>query len=106
MPHLNWLIYDSYPFHVVRPMGIVKISEGMHEHLRVASAALSRSINAQAEHWMRIGMLAELYPNLDHSDICRMMIRTELAGGLDLKQLCVLADSPQSVQSRAAFRAE
>lgn len=41
-------------------MGIVKISEAMHEHLRIASDALSRSINAQAEHWMRIGMLAEL----------------------------------------------
>ena len=45
-------------------MGIVKISEQMHENLRVASNALSRSINAQAEHWMRIGMLSELYPNL------------------------------------------
>ncbi|MDD2034596.1 ParD-like family protein [Pseudomonas sp. 39167] len=87
-------------------MGIVKISEDMHEHLRVASAALSRSISAQAEHWMRIGMLAELCPNLDHSDICRMMIYTELAGGLDLKKLCVLADSPQSVQAHATSKAE
>lgn len=87
-------------------MGIVKISEDMHEHLRVASAALSRSINTQAEHWMRIGMLAELHPNLDHSDICRMMIRSELAGGLDLKQLCLLADSPQSAQAHSTSRAE
>ena len=82
-------------------MGIVKISEDMHEHLRIASAALNRSINAQAEHWMRIGMLAELHPNLDHSDICRMMIRAELAGGLELKQLCALADSSQSAQVHA-----
>ena len=51
-------------------MGIVKISEQMHENLRVASNALSRSINAQAEHWMRIGMLSELHPNLDHNQIC------------------------------------
>ena len=87
-------------------MGIVKISEDMHEYLRIASAALNRSINAQAEHWMRIGMLAELHPNLDHSDICRMMIRSELAGGLDLKQLCVRADSPQSAQAHATSRAE
>ncbi|MNE82978.1 MULTISPECIES: ParD-like family protein [unclassified Pseudomonas] len=69
-------------------MGIVKISEAMHEHLRIASTALSRSINAQAEHWMRIGMLAELHPNLDHSEISRLLIRAEQAGGLDLKQLC------------------
>ena len=45
-------------------MGIVKISDAMHENLRIASNALSRSINAQAEHWMRIGMLTELYPCL------------------------------------------
>jgi hypothetical protein len=52
-------------------MGIVKISEQMHENLRVASGALSRSINSQAEHWMRIGMLSELYPELRHADICQ-----------------------------------
>ena len=65
-------------------MGIVKISEQMHENLRVASNALSRSINAQAEHWMRIGMLTELHPNLDHHQICRLLVRAEQAGGLDL----------------------
>jgi hypothetical protein len=69
-------------------MGIVKISEDMHENLRISSNALSRSINAQAEHWMRIGMLAELHPNLDHADICRLLVRAELEGGLALKQLC------------------
>lgn len=68
-------------------MGIVKISEDMHENLRVASNALSRSINAQAEHWMRIGMLTELNPQLDHSEICRLLIRAEQAGGLDLAAL-------------------
>jgi hypothetical protein len=65
-------------------MGIVKISDQMHENLRVASNALSRSINAQAEHWMRIGLLAELHPHLDHNDICQMLIRAEQAGGFDL----------------------
>jgi hypothetical protein len=65
-------------------MGIVKISDLMHENLRVAGSALSRSINAQAEHWMRVGMLAELYPDLNHSDISRLLIRAEQAGGLDL----------------------
>ena len=39
-------------------MGIVKISDQMHENLRLASNALSRSINSHAEHWMRVGMLA------------------------------------------------
>lgn len=68
-------------------MGIVKISEQMHENLRVAGNALSRSINAQAEHWLRIGMLAEMHPDLDHRDICQMLIRAEQAGGLDLTTL-------------------
>jgi glutaredoxin-related protein len=65
-------------------MGIVRISEQLHEDLRVASTALSRSINAQAEHWMRVGMLAELYPGLNHQEICQLLVKAELAGGLDL----------------------
>ncbi|WP_296256169.1 MULTISPECIES: ParD-like family protein [unclassified Pseudomonas] len=58
-------------------MGLVKISEQMHANIRSASAALSRSINAQAEHWMRVGMLAELNPGLNYSDICQLLIRAE-----------------------------
>ena len=65
-------------------MGIVRISDQMHENLRVAGNALSRSINAQAEHWMRVGMLTEMYPELDHREICQLLIRAELAGGLDI----------------------
>lgn len=65
-------------------MGIVKISDQMHENLRVASSAMSRSINAQAEHWMRVGMLTEMHPQLDYREICQLLIRTELAGGLDI----------------------
>jgi hypothetical protein len=65
-------------------MGIVKISDQMHENLRVAGSALSRSINAQAEHWMRVGMLTEMHPELDHREICQLLIRAELAGGLDI----------------------
>ncbi|MCQ4270030.1 ParD-like family protein [Pseudomonas kuykendallii] len=71
-------------------MGIVKISEEMHENLRIASTALSRSINAQAEHWMRMGMLAELHPDLDHRAICRLLVRAEQAGGFNLSRLCEL----------------
>ncbi|KVF80168.1 ParD-like family protein [Burkholderia diffusa] len=62
-------------------MGIIKISEHMHERLRSTSTALSRSINAQAEHWLRVGMLAELNPSLSYGDICRMLIETEARGG-------------------------
>lgn len=65
-------------------MGIVKISDLMHENLRVAGNALSRSINAQAEHWMRVGMLMEMHPELDHREICQLLIRAELAGGLNI----------------------
>ena len=65
-------------------MGIVKISDQMHENLRVASGALSRSINSQAEHWIRVGMLTEMYPDLDHREICQLLVRAELAGGLDV----------------------
>ena len=58
-------------------MGIVKISEQMHENLRLTSGALSRSINAQAEHWLRVGMLAELNPGLCYSEICQLLIQAE-----------------------------
>ena len=76
-------------------MGIVKISDQLHENLRVAGNAMSRSINAQAEHWMRIGMLAELYPDLDHREICQLLVRLELAGGMDIQAL--VAEVPVSV---------
>lgn len=68
-------------------MGIVKISDLMHENLRIASTALSRSINAQAEHWMKIGMLAEIYPQLDHQALTRLLMRVERDGGAELAQL-------------------
>ncbi len=87
-------------------MGIVKISEAMHESLRLASGALSRSINAQAEHWMRIGMLAEWYPDLDHREICQLLLRAEQSGGLDLVRLAELAAEhpPKKQAARSAPR--
>lgn len=81
-------------------MGIVKISDQMHANLRIASAALSRSINAQAEHWMRIGLLSELHPELRHSDICQLLIRAERDGGLDLSS----AAPARSGQAREALQ--
>lgn len=60
-------------------MGIVKIDDTLHEDLRIASGALSRSINAQAEFWIRIGMLAELNPQLTYQDLLRQLLRQEQA---------------------------
>jgi hypothetical protein len=61
-------------------MGIVKISDVMHANLRATSGALGRSINAQAEHWMRVGMLSELYPALTYGEICRILIQADRDG--------------------------
>lgn len=44
-------------------MGIVKINDELHEDIRRASTVMVRSINAQAEYWIKIGMLAEDNPN-------------------------------------------
>lgn len=81
-------------------MGLVKISEQMHENLRVASGALSRSINSQAEHWMRIGMLSELYPELRHADICQLLIRIEQSEGFAIASLS--RRLPDAAQQEAA----
>ncbi len=34
-------------------MGIVKISEEIHDELREASRVFDRSLNSQAEHWIK-----------------------------------------------------
>lgn len=52
-------------------MGIVKISEDLHEDIRKASSVMVRSINAQAEYWIKIGMLAEANPDMSFSQIIR-----------------------------------
>ncbi|MGK6322695.1 ParD-like family protein [Sphingomonas sp. DT-51] len=53
-------------------MGIVKIDDELHAEARRASAVMCRSINAQAEFWMTIGMLAEANPTLSFTEIVRM----------------------------------
>ena len=50
-------------------MGIVKISDEIHEQVRKASQALDRSLNSQAEHWLKIGMLSELYRDKTYEDL-------------------------------------
>lgn len=59
-------------------MGIVKIGNELHEEIRKASTVMCRSINAQAEFWIKVGMLAEANPTLSFGDI--MKIEMEAAG--------------------------
>jgi hypothetical protein len=55
-------------------MGIVKIDEKLHEEVRRASTVMCRSINAQAEYWMKVGMLAEANPTLSFNEIVKMQL--------------------------------
>jgi hypothetical protein len=65
-------------------MGILKITDELHDDLRDASRAMARSINAQAEYWLRIGMMAELNPSLTYQQLIRKLIK---ADGLSFKEL-------------------
>ena len=56
-------------------MGIVKISDQLHDQVRLSSAALGRSINAQAEHWLRVGQMAEHHPQLNYEGICALLLQ-------------------------------
>ncbi|MEJ6473530.1 ParD-like family protein [Pseudoalteromonas piscicida] len=73
-------------------MGIVKISDELHDEIREASAVMSRSINAQAEFWIKVGRLAEENPTMTFTEIIaaeRLRVksleqkRTEYAAGND-----------------------
>ncbi|KJV09815.1 hypothetical protein VZ95_09045 [Elstera litoralis] len=69
-------------------MGIVKIDDDLHEEVRKASAFLCRSINAQAEYWLKIGMLAETHPTLTFNEIVALQLR---AAEVDFDALLVRA---------------
>ncbi|ALF60935.1 ParD-like family protein [Psychrobacter urativorans] len=56
-------------------MGIVKIDDDLHEEIRKASSVMVRSINAQAEYWMKIGMLAESNPTMSYNQIINEQMR-------------------------------
>jgi len=56
-------------------MGIVKINDQLHEDIRKASSVMVRSINAQAEYWIKVGMLAEANPEMTFSDIMREQMK-------------------------------
>ncbi len=59
-------IYNVYGWSA---MGIVKIDDELHGEIRKVSTVMVRSINAQAEYWIKIGMLAEANPSMSFSEI-------------------------------------
>ncbi|WP_445680757.1 ParD-like family protein [Radicibacter daui] len=64
-------------------MGIVKVDDALHEEARRVSTVMCRSINAQAEFWMKIGMLAEANPTLSFNDIVQGQLAAAQAGDQD-----------------------
>lgn len=58
-------------------MGIVKISDELHQEIRKASTMMMRSTNAQVEFWTKIGLLAELNPNLTYHELMQKLLRTQ-----------------------------
>lgn len=56
-------------------MGIVKISDQLHNIVKIRASALNRSINAQAEHWMRIGKIIEENPEMTYRDVWRLLLK-------------------------------
>lgn len=58
-------------------MGIVKVSDELHTQLRKASKALDRSLNSQAEHWLKIGMLSEMYREKSYEELRNLLFELE-----------------------------
>jgi len=50
-------------------MGIVNIDDELHDQLRRACTVSHRSINAQANFWIKIGMLCEMHPDKSFQEI-------------------------------------
>ncbi|MCC2616558.1 ParD-like family protein [Aestuariibacter halophilus] len=65
-------------------MGIVKISDELHEDVRKNSVVMERSINSQAEFWMKIGRLAEQNPNLTYEQILSREMRNQKVASVKL----------------------
>lgn len=55
-------------------MGIVKISDELHEATKLMAKAMSRSINSQAEYWMRVGKLIEENPSITYAEVLKILI--------------------------------
>ncbi len=71
------MIYYIIKFLERHSMGIVKISEQLHEEIRKSSSVMTRSINSQAEFWMKMGMLSELNPNLTYAEIIQQQLKQQ-----------------------------
>lgn len=65
-------------------MGIVKISDELHEELRNTSQVMSRSINAQAEFWIKIGKLAEHNPNKNFAELIQAELHKQVHSETDV----------------------
>ena len=59
-------------------MGIVKISDELHDEIRKSCSVMSRSINSQSEFWIKMGMLAELNPTLTYHEIIKKQLLKEV----------------------------
>lgn len=55
-------------------MGIVKISDELHDSAKLMARAMSRSINSQAEYWMRVGKLIEENPTVTYTDVLKILV--------------------------------
>lgn len=69
-------------------MGIVNIDEELHDQMRRASKVSCRSINAQAEFWIKVGMLCETNPTLSFNEV---MEREFIAAGVSAPPLAMRA---------------
>lgn len=59
-------------------MGIVKISDELHKSAKCMASAMHRSINAQAEYWMRIGKLVEENPTITFQQVREIFMQQAL----------------------------
>ena len=70
-------------------MGIVNIDDALHDQLRRACTVSHRSINAQANFWIKVGMLCEMHPHLSFQDIVANELR---AAGVQPGALALAGD--------------
>ncbi len=85
-------VYVLYILVIV--LGIVKISDELHEEIRKASSVMSRSINSQAEFWIKMGMLAELHPQLSFNQIV-----SDLMKSAEVSAANVVSEQGEAIES-------
>lgn len=64
-------------------MGIVKISEQLHDATKLMAKAMSRSINSQAEYWIRIGKLVEENPTITYPEVLKILVQQASLGEIN-----------------------